>query len=125
HVALASGENVASFAYTWTRGDQRATETFSAASLPGTPQTQTYSYDSAARLVKVAFSGGAGPPRPDTSWLIDGVGNQVKKVEDGEATALNVRANGSYLADAMNEVARLTHFNATGLFVSEDAHTND
>ncbi len=116
------GTSVASFNYTWTRSDQRATESFSAAGLPNA--NQTYTYDSAARLVRVAHAGGAAP-RPDTTWLIDGVGNQVKKIEDGETTALNVRPNGRYLADAMNEVARLTRFSATGLFVSEEQHTQD
>jgi len=119
---LGAGANVTSFGYAWTRGNQRASETFSAAGLPSA--TQTYSYDSASRLVRVAFAGGAAA-RPDTTWLIDGVGNQVKKEEDGVATALNVRANGRYLPDLMNEVATFSRFDATAAFLGEERHVQD
>ncbi len=120
--ALGAGTNVASFGYAWTRGNQRARETFSAAGLPS--PTQTYSYDSASRLVRVAFAGGTAS-RPDTTWLIDGVGNQVKKEEDGVATALNVRANGRYLPDLMNEVATFTRFDAVSAVLGEERHVQD
>jgi RHS repeat-associated protein len=122
--ALGAGPNVATFGHTWTRGNQRATETFSAAGLPAA--TQTYSYDSASRLIQVAFTDQLGAQtRAPTTWLIDGVGNQLKKEEDGQTTALNVRSNGRYLPDLMNEVSTLTRFSATAQFLGEERHVQD
>ena len=121
HVAgLGTGGRVAGYAYAWTRADQRASETH----LPAVgvlARTETYSYDSASRVIGVSH----GDARPDTSYLIDGVGNWASRTEDGETVALNRRVNGAYQPDLMNEVAKLTRFDALGAVLGEEAHTQD
>lgn len=119
---------VAGFGYTWGRADNRATETRAATpATGGLPQeTESYDYDSAYRLTRVGYSNG----RADTTWLLDGVGNWVERIQDGERLEVNRRQNGtpgggSYVGDLMNEYSRIARFDASGSLVSDEAPTHD
>ncbi|MBX3467760.1 MAG: DUF3990 domain-containing protein [Planctomycetes bacterium] len=111
---------VAGFAYAWDRADRRSSETHLPA-LGVQARTETYTYDSASRITRVAF----GDARPDTSWVIDGVGNWVSRTEGGQTQTTNQRQNGKYAPDLMNEVQRLATFNALGSLVKDEQHTQD
>ncbi|MCW8137499.1 MAG: Ig-like domain-containing protein [Planctomycetota bacterium] len=111
---------VAGFAYAWDRSDRRASETHLPA-LGVAARTESYTYDSASRITRVAF----GDARPDTSWVIDGVGNWVSRTEGGQTQTVNQRQNGKYAPDLMNEVSRLATFNALGSLVKDEQHTQD
>ncbi|MGE0711197.1 MAG: Ig-like domain-containing protein [Planctomycetota bacterium] len=123
------GDRVAGFTYTWGRGDNRASETKLAtpAVMGGTPQvSESYTYDSAYRVTRVGFSDG----RSDTTYLLDGVGNWIERVEGGQRLEANRRQNGtpgggSYVPDLTNEYFRLARFDAGGALLSDEGQTHD
>ncbi len=114
------GQRIAGFSNTWDRADRRSSETHLAA--PGVQaRTESYTYDSAYRITQVAF----GDARPNTSWVIDGVGNWVSRTEGGQTQTTNQRQNGKYAPDLMNEVQRLATFDALGSLLKDEQQTQD
>lgn len=120
HTSVAG--HVAGLEYEWDAANLRRSER----SVDEDGQTigyESYSYDSASRVTRVAHN--PGDPRPDTSWVIDGVGNWVSRTKGGETQTTNQRVGGKYAPDLMNEVSRLATFDVMGALQRDEVHTQD